>query len=138
MTFYFFCILILLSIIDMKELRIPNIIVLPAIALGLVYSPGNWPWALGMFILGTVMFYAHLMAGGDVKLLAMGGAFFGWVVFPSYLISRLLLWVYRKWRAVTSPLPYTPFFFLSSAITIGISKLIEQSLCLPPLTAGGM
>jgi len=84
--------LIVLFAIDLEHQILPNAITLPGLALGLIFSlvfpPGVLDALLGALIGGGVLWaigeaYFRFtgqegMGGGDVKMLAMIGAFLGW------------------------------------------------------------
>jgi leader peptidase (prepilin peptidase)/N-methyltransferase len=86
------CILIALFGIDLEHQILPNTITLPGIAIGLLLSliaPPGWQDALIGALLGAGILYAIAgayylwrreegMGMGDVKMLAMIGAFLGW------------------------------------------------------------
>jgi leader peptidase (prepilin peptidase)/N-methyltransferase len=88
----FACALIVLFAIDLEHQLLPNLITLPGIAAGLVFSlafpPGVFDAVIGVVIGGGVLwligeaYYRYSgqegMGGGDVKMLAMVGAFLGW------------------------------------------------------------
>jgi leader peptidase (prepilin peptidase)/N-methyltransferase len=86
------CILIVLFAIDLEHHLLPNVITLPAIAVGFAFSfftePG-WPASLiGILVGGGLLFavaegyyrirHEEGLGMGDVKMLAMIGAFLGW------------------------------------------------------------
>jgi leader peptidase (prepilin peptidase)/N-methyltransferase len=128
--------LLLLSAIDLEQRLLPDAITLPGIALGLILALALphltwWEAAAGALLGGAAFFavgwiYEKLtgrqgMGGGDVKLMAMIGAFLGlqavpFVVFVSAALGTLVglglaLYTHRwrggQWR-VTS-IPYGPF-----------------------------
>ena len=86
------CILIALFGIDLEHQILPNVITLPGIAIGLLFSliaPPGWKDALIGVLVGGGILYAIAwgyylwrreegMGMGDVKMLAMLGAFLGW------------------------------------------------------------
>ena len=88
----FVCILIALFGIDLEHQILPNTITLPGIAIGLIFSfiaPPGWPASLAGIVLGAGILYGIAWAYylvrreeglgmGDVKMLAMIGAFLGW------------------------------------------------------------
>ena len=93
LAFAFLCALIVITFIDLDHQIIPDVISLPGIAVGLAFSlvsPLVTPMdallgALlgGGILLAVAWLYKTLrgqdgMGGGDVKLLAMIGAFLGW------------------------------------------------------------
>jgi len=91
--------LIILSIIDLETELLPNTLTFPGIALGLLYNlwAGDFISSLigafaGYFIFWSVamlffiMTKRYGMGGGDFKLLAMLGAFFGWQALPLIIL----------------------------------------------------
>jgi leader peptidase (prepilin peptidase) / N-methyltransferase len=128
--------LLALSVIDLEHGLLPDALTLPGTVLGLALGPlfAHLTWleavlgaAGGGAVLALVAWvYEKLagrrgMGGGDVKLMALIGAFLGieavpWVIFVSAAAGSLvgLAWVWRKgrsrdgaWRDL--PLPYGPF-----------------------------
>jgi prepilin peptidase CpaA len=80
--------LILAAVIDYRTYRIPNWLTLSGAAFGLIYSavhPGvsdqGFLWSLGGLAFGFAvmlpMYVLRVMGAGDVKLMAMAGAFLG-------------------------------------------------------------
>jgi leader peptidase (prepilin peptidase) / N-methyltransferase len=135
--------LIALSAIDLEQGLLPDAITLPGIGLGLLLSliiPDlSFPSALAGALVGAAIFqgiawsYAKWsgkqgMGGGDVKLLALIGAFLGleslpWVIFGSAALGTLagmitvLVRGQRQeggWR--TLPIPYGPFLAAGALI----------------------
>ena len=89
----FAAILVTISFIDLYHQIIPDVLSLPGIAAGWAISfiPGNIVWldsligavAGGGFLFLVAFIYEHItkregMGGGDIKLLAMIGAWMGW------------------------------------------------------------
>ncbi len=88
----FACILIVLFAIDLEHHLLPNVITLPGIVVGLAFSamlpPGLFDALIGAVAGGGILwligeaYYRYSgqegMGGGDVKMLAMIGAFLGW------------------------------------------------------------
>ncbi len=123
--------LIAIAFLDLENLWIPDRITYPGILLGLAYSlifPHlTWASALLGAVLGGASFYAIAWAylrltgkeglgGGDVKLMAMIGAFLGirslpWVVLVSAFLGSIGgLWtIVRRGKAAHTPIPYGPF-----------------------------
>ena len=90
--FIFGCALIVLFAVDLEHQLLPNAITLPGILVGFAFSlvtgPGWWSSLIGIAIGGGILFavaeaYYRLrheegLGMGDVKMLAMVGAFLGW------------------------------------------------------------
>ena len=88
----FACAMIVLFVIDLRHRILPNVITLPGIVAGLVFSsvlpPGWLASVIGAIVGGGVLYliaeaYYRLrgvegLGMGDVKMLAMIGAFLGW------------------------------------------------------------
>ena len=88
----FACAMIVLFVIDLEHRILPDVITLPGIGLGFLLSfflpPGWWDSAIGivlgggwLWLMGEVYFRVRGEEGmgfGDVKMLAMIGAFLGW------------------------------------------------------------
>jgi leader peptidase (prepilin peptidase)/N-methyltransferase len=113
-SFVFIAALVVISFIDLAERIVPDVVSLPGIVTGLAVSILNWYFsfelhsiipspmssALGVLIGGGLLLsvawaYQSLtgvegMGGGDVKLLAMIGAFLGWPSVPIALFFASL------------------------------------------------
>ena len=132
--------LVAITVIDLDHQIIPDVLSLPGVALGLVFSvaPGGIGWMdslLGILVGGGVFLVIILastlvigqagMGVGDVKLGAMLGAFLGWkLALLSILLSMLLggplaatlLATGRKGRK--DPIPFGPFLALGGLISL--------------------
>jgi leader peptidase (prepilin peptidase) / N-methyltransferase len=118
--------LLIIALIDLDRKIIPNIITLPGIAVGLGLSV----WALPItpltslfgLLVGGALFYLIAvvskggMGGGDIKLIAMIGAFLGWpgalfTIFSGALLGSLvgmmLMLLGKKGRK--DKVPFGPF-----------------------------
>ena len=97
----FACAMVVLFAIDLRHRILPNVITVPGIAIGFAVSlflPPGWRSALlglvlgggVLFAIGEVYYRTRRVEGmgmGDVKMLAMIGAFLGW---PLLLITLIL------------------------------------------------
>lgn len=147
--------LLALSVIDIEQGLLPDAITLPGIVLGLLLSmvlPGlDFIGALAGTVIGAVVFQAIAwgyqkwagrpgLGGGDVKLMAMIGAFLGpealpWVIFCSATLGTLagvaILLTTKQghkdnWRTI--PIPYGPFLAAGALIYLFGSNYFERLL----------
>ena len=132
--------LIVITVIDLFHQIIPDLISLPGIAMGLLLSLINPNITfsnsmIGVLIGGGSLFavatvYHWLfkrvgMGGGDVKLLAMIGAFLGWkavilTIFLSSLIGSLvgIIVMVSKGRDFRYAIPFGPFLSLGAVFSL--------------------
>jgi leader peptidase (prepilin peptidase) / N-methyltransferase len=142
----FGCALIVLFAIDLEHHLLPNAITLPGIAIGLLFSlftePG-WLASLLGVLLGGGLLYATAEAYyrvrreeglgmGDVKMLAMVGAFLGWkLTVLTLMLSSVsgavigLLMIAAKRGSMKYALPFGTFIALgaAAAATVGPALL---------------
>lgn len=137
--------LLVVSAIDWEHRIIPDEISLPGIILGLVLSAvfpemhGSHFWVYGLresfigmlagglflYVLGTAaekILKKEAMGGGDVKLLAMIGAFIGWqgvlwTVFVSSLVGSIAGFI-SILKSGDRYIPYGPFLALAAVLYI--------------------
>lgn len=93
-------IFVVVSIIDFRSHRIPNVIILPLLLFGLIYYTVTGQWAgflfslKGMGIGFLVLFIPYLMGGmgaGDVKFMSALGAVLGpQQILPAFLFAAIL------------------------------------------------
>jgi leader peptidase (prepilin peptidase) / N-methyltransferase len=133
----FACAMVVLFAIDLEHHLLPNVITLPGIAIGLISSavlpPGLVDALIGAAIGGGVLwligeaYYRYSghegMGGGDVKMLAMIGAFLGWklvlvtLVLSSFAGSLLGVAVIALKRGgMKYALPYGTFLALGALV----------------------
>jgi leader peptidase (prepilin peptidase)/N-methyltransferase len=119
-------VLVVVALIDLDHKIIPNIITLPGLAIGLGLSVWGLPITplasvLGLLVGGTLFYLIAIvskggMGGGDIKLIAMIGAFLGWqgalfTIFSGALLGSLvgmmLMLLGKKGRK--DKVPFGPF-----------------------------
>jgi leader peptidase (prepilin peptidase)/N-methyltransferase len=135
-SFLFTCSLIVITFVDLEHQIIPDVITLPGIPiffLMAVFAMGI-PWldaALGLLIGGGILYVIALgyellrktegMGGGDIKLLAMLGAFYGWkslffILFVSSFLGAIvgLTVMLIKGKDMKYAVPFGPFLSLAA------------------------
>jgi leader peptidase (prepilin peptidase)/N-methyltransferase len=135
---------IVVSVIDLKIQIIPNVISLPGILAGLAaslvpLSPVHFWNSLAGMLLGGGIFYLVAvvskggMGGGDIKLIAMFGAFLGWqrcllTIFVGVLLGSVvgvvLMLLKRKGRK--DPIPFGPFLCIGALVSLFYGQAIIQ------------
>lgn len=138
------CILIAITFIDLEHGEIPDEISIPGIFVGAALMSvftldgsgsklislfdavigiavgGGMMYLLG--VVGKMAFKKEAVGGGDVKLMAMMGAFLGWklVLFTFFLApvlgSGVAIYMKLKYKAET--LPYGPYLALGAMISV--------------------
>lgn len=123
------------SFIDVQHQMIPDKLTLPGLAVGLALSllpgrPTPVDALLGMAVGGglltlVVLFYPAGMGGGDVKFMAMAGAFLGWAngllaLFVASLagsvVGLVLIGIGRRGRKQS--IVFGPFLALGTAVAV--------------------
>jgi leader peptidase (prepilin peptidase)/N-methyltransferase len=133
----FACALIVLFAIDLRHRILPNVITLPGIAVGFVASwflPPGWISSLlgllagGGVLLGIAEAYRRVrgqdgLGMGDVKMLAMIGAFLGWplmiltLVFASFTGSIVGVGLMASGRGdMQAALPFGTFLAVGALV----------------------
>ena len=128
-------VLLVVACIDLAHTIIPDAITLPGMLAGLLASVVLTPVGLGNALIGALLgggvflVIAVLsrggMGGGDIKLIAMIGAFLGWqavlaTMFLGALLLTLLglaLMLLRQKRR-QDPLPFGPFLATGALLTM--------------------
>src|SRR4030043_982596 len=138
--FVFVAALIVITVIDLYHQIIPDVISLPGIVVGLIASlilpqitflNSLFGVLLGggsLFLVATCyewLFKREGMGGGDVKLLAMIGAFLGWkAVILTILLSSLIgsitgiIIMVLKGKDFKYAIPFGPFLSLGAVIAL--------------------
>jgi leader peptidase (prepilin peptidase)/N-methyltransferase len=138
--FSFVASLIVISAIDLHHQIIPDVMSLPGMGIGLIASLvlpemtflnsllGTLLGGGSLFIVATLyqwLFKREGMGGGDVKLLAMIGAFLGWrsvilTIFLSSLIGSItgVIVMVAKGKDFKYAIPFGPFISLGAVISL--------------------
>jgi leader peptidase (prepilin peptidase)/N-methyltransferase len=147
LTFIYFALfssLIVCSFIDLEIQEIPDVITLPGIVIGLLISViypdilggtrllalktsflgviagGGSLLCLGMF--GELIFKKEAMGGGDIKLLAMIGAFLGWqIAILTFFIAPFFgigAGIIAKIKKGDEYIPYGPHIVIASFVCL--------------------
>ncbi len=142
----FFSSLLVITFIDLSHQIIPDVITLPGIVMGLIASATLLPVGLtdalvGLF-LGGGLFYGIAalsliilkkegMGGGDIKFIAMIGAFLGWrggllTIFLASLTGSLvgLLLIFIQGRRRVERIPFGPFLAAGALIVLFLQERI--------------
>lgn len=132
----FLAALIVISFIDLDHRLIPNVISVPGIAIGLLLSPLLpivWHESLAGILVGAGIikitgdigkrvFKKDAMGGGDVKLMAMIGAFLGWkMVFLTLFFGSITGAVIGiVWKLFTGKeyIPFGPFLSIGALFSL--------------------
>jgi leader peptidase (prepilin peptidase)/N-methyltransferase len=149
---FLFTSLIVIFFIDLKHQLIPDLITLPGIVAGVVFSllsksPSFLDSLIGLFsggglfylvaLAGDKIFKKESMGGGDIKLAAMLGTFLGWqkillvfflASFLGALVGIIFLALIPKLREKRL-IPFGPFLAISTVICIFFgNRLVELYL----------
>src|SRR3989338_8349849 len=147
--------LIVICFVDLDVRIVPDVISIPGIGLGLLASLIQYQWSIdrlsnlpspisslvGILVGGgslLLVAWAYQlftgvegMGGGDVKLLAMIGAFLGWpsvpvALFFASLTGSVVGLIFMFWKGVGSKyaLPFAPFLCLGAAVYLFLGDLL--------------
>lgn len=136
--------LITVSFIDFETQEIPDIITLPGIVIGIgmvtffnilgdegrlgaffdsllgVLAGGGVMFLMGFF--GEMIFRKEALGGGDVKLMAMAGAFLGWkLVILAFFLAPFFgagVGIFMKIKFKSEVIPYGPYLAMASIISL--------------------
>lgn len=128
-------VLLIVTFIDLDHQIIPDVITLPGIAAGLFASLFLTPIGVFNALIGTLLggglffLVAVLsrggMGGGDIKLIAMIGAFLGWqavlvTIFLSALLGACvgLCLIILKKKGRKDPVPFGPFLAMGAIMAM--------------------
>jgi leader peptidase (prepilin peptidase)/N-methyltransferase len=134
-----FSALLVVSIIDLDHMIVPDRITLPGMAVGLVAGtlllPAWWESLAGLLLGGGLLYFMAWispylfgkegMGGGDIKLLAMIGAFLGWksvllTVVIGGIVGALVGVTLIAFRVMTRDtyMPFGPFLSLGAVVAM--------------------
>ena len=144
--FYFCAALLAIIWIDIRHQIIPDVISLPGICIGVIFSLINtfigWQDSLIGLLAGGGALYAIAflyyvlrkqdgMGGGDIKLLAMIGAFLGWqslpfVIFASSVTGSVvgLLAMWQQGKGGNTRIPFGPFLSCAALVYLFFREAI--------------
>ncbi len=144
--YIFVCSLLVIIWIDIRYQIVPDLITIPGTLIGFCLAFLNpilywFDSALGIIIGGGIFYLVALiyylvtkrqgMGGGDIKFMAMIGAFLGWqslpfVIFASSLIGSLvgLVAMAKQRKGGQTVIPYGPFLALAALLYIFFEKQI--------------
>jgi leader peptidase (prepilin peptidase)/N-methyltransferase len=137
---FFVSILAVLSVIDLEERRLPNVIVLPAfaavLAAHLALSPGRAAeWTIAAFGAAVFLFLPSLvmpggMGMGDFKLALLLGAMLGTAVVTAILVASVAgavaaigVLLVRGPAARRQAIPFGPFLALGGVVALFVGML---------------
>jgi prepilin signal peptidase PulO-like enzyme (type II secretory pathway) len=129
----FFSLLLILALIDLEHKLLPDVLTLPGTALGLLLALlgltiSFWSSVLGAAVGFVLMLLIALisrggMGMGDVKLMAMIGAFMGWkavffVLFGASLLGSIggILYLYITKQDRRTPIPFGPSMAVAALV----------------------
>ena len=146
--FLFSAALIVIIFIDIRLQIIPDVISLPGIVLGFLFSlvsdTVTWQSSLiGILVGGGVLYAIALlytllrkmdgMGGGDIKLLAMIGAWLGWQSLPFVILMSSttgsligLIAMCSQKKGGQTRIPFGPFLSLSALTYVFFSEMISH------------
>lgn len=148
--FVFAASLLVIIVIDYRHQIIPDVISIPGIFLGFFFSLVNpylqWSdsglgilFGGGSFYLLALVYYLLTkrmgMGGGDIKLLAMIGAFLGWQSLPFVIFSSSLFGtivgvgaMIKQKKGGKTVIPYGPFLAISALLYLFFDLHIQLFL----------
>lgn len=149
--------LIYLAYIDLRTFRLPDVITLPLIILGICFNVLSDPaFAVPInAVLGAIFGYAFLwlinyfyrvvkkqdgIGMGDAKLLAALGAWFGWHALPVILFIAALsgliggmIWLYWNKQDRQKAFPFGPFLAFAGIIELIWPQFLQNLLLSNPI-----
>lgn len=131
--------LLVLTFIDLSHQILPDLITLPGIIVGLIAASSVLPTGIINSVIGVLVgggaFYLVAvisrggMGGGDIKLIAMIGAFLGWrdvllTIFIGALTGSLvgIFLMLFKGKKRKDPIPFGPFLAAGAIISVFLDR----------------
>lgn len=116
---FFSAVLIVVFVYDLKHYLIPDKVIYPALAIGVIFGWRNWLAFLiagGFFLILVLVSRERWMGWGDVKLATLMGLILGWpdvltalmIAFVSGALVGLSLILLKK-KTMKSQIPFGPF-----------------------------
>jgi leader peptidase (prepilin peptidase)/N-methyltransferase len=149
--------LIYLAYIDLRTFRLPDVITIPLVILGLCFNGlANPAFAdpinallgaiLGFTFLWSINYFYRIakkkdgIGMGDAKLLAALGAWFGWHALPVILFIAALsgliggtIWLYWNKQDYQKAFPFGPFLAFAGIIELIWPKFLQTLLMSSPI-----
>lgn len=130
---FFFSLLLLLALIDLEHKMLLNVLTIPGLMIGLLFAVFGWTSSLQMSALGAAVGFLLILAiaiisrggmgMGDVKFMAMIGAFVGWqkvfyVLFGASLLGSVggVVYLYLTKQDRKTPIPFGPSMAVAALI----------------------
>jgi leader peptidase (prepilin peptidase)/N-methyltransferase len=140
--------LVILSFIDFDHKILPDVLTLPGIAVGWMVSflPGGISWVdslIGLIAGGGSLYLVAVvyeritgregLGGGDIKLLAMIGAWMGWMSLPLIVLMSSLggavigsIFILAGGKSARTQIPFGPFLSLGALCYLFFGREISH------------
>lgn len=129
----FLSLLLVLAFIDLDHKLLPNVLTLPGVGVGLLFSLLGWTTPVLDSLLGAIVGFVLItvivvvsrggMGMGDAKLLALVGSFLGWkavfyVLFWGSVFGAIvgIIYLYITKQDRKTPIPFGPFLAAAGII----------------------
>ncbi|HHX01769.1 MAG TPA: prepilin peptidase [Firmicutes bacterium] len=128
----FFSLLLVAGAIDLKHRKLPNVITIPGMVIGIVLALIGWSVPISASLLGVtisggllmvIVLITKGMGMGDVKFVGLIGAFIGpWPALGSIFIASLMgavsgsIYLFITKQGRKTPIPFGPFLALGALI----------------------
>lgn len=126
-----FSLLLVLAFIDLDHKVLPNVLTLPGLVSGLIFSLLGWTIPVVHSLVGAVLGFGVItlivlvskggMGMGDAKLMALIGSFLGWipvfyVIFWASALGAVvtIIYLYLTKQDRKTPVPFGPFLAVAA------------------------